>query len=178
MTRRVNIAVFDVLKSIVDSKVAQAASVAGQAKIAADRLPKLRQSLENLRQWEGSIARYETPHYDDGEETPADLEQEIDVAQRCVQRGQIASQDVEYASRFYSMYRYIQQEPKRNEIRKQLGEAEVWADHWASLCDSVSDIDDIDDMEKNKAYYLYEYERAAKRVRELNIELNSLRHVR
>ena len=55
MTKRVNIAVFHVLKSIVDSKVAVAKQLVKRARVAQEALPGLCSHLHSLQEWERQV---------------------------------------------------------------------------------------------------------------------------
>lgn len=180
MTKRVNIGVFHVLKSIVDSKVAVAQPLVVRAKKASDSLPGLYAYLQSLQDWERSISRYETPQYEAGEDTPSDLERKISCTEEDVARGELAARDLMFADKFNATYKLAMLTPKLNAVRKELRDAEAWVEHWAALKNSIclDDYEDADDMERDKGYYAQEYERALRNVRNLKIKLNDLQNVR
>lgn len=180
MARRVNMGVFDVLKSIVDFKVAVAKPLAARAAQAEADLPGLGSYLQSLRDWERSISRYETPRYEDGEDTPADLESKINMAQQDIARGASAVQDLKFADKFYITYKLAMLEPQMETFRADLRDAEAWVEHWRCMRSGVSldDYEDADDMERERAYYTCEYERAVKNVRDLKSKLIELQNIR
>ena len=89
MAKRVNIGVFHILKSVVDFKVAKAKPLAESAKQADAELPGLNVRLQGLRDWEASISHYQTPRYEEGEDTPADLERKIEIAKAAPSVGSV-----------------------------------------------------------------------------------------
>ena len=180
MTKRVNIAVFHVLKSIVDSKVAVAKPLVKRARVAQEALPGLCSHLRSLQEWERSISHYETPRYEKGEDTPADLERKIETENKHIERGAAAIQDLDFADKFNVTYKLALLEPQLVDLRKRLRDAEAWVEHWNALRNQLvlDDYDEPDDMERDRVYYANEYERAVKNLRELKIKLNDLQNVR
>lgn len=180
MTKRVNIGVFHILKSVVDSKVAVARPLVVRGKKASEALPGLYAHLQSLQEWERSISRYETPHYEADEDTPADLERKIESAKMDTARGELAAKDLKFADEFNVTYKLAVLTPKLDAVRKDLRDAEAWVEHWAVLKNSISldDYEDTDDMERDKTYYTKEYERALRNVRDLKTKLNDLQNVR
>lgn len=180
MAKRVNIGVFHILKSIVDSKVAVAKPLVARATQAEATLPDLWSHLQSLRDWERSISRYETPRYEDGEDTPADLEIKIGKAKQDAARGVYARQDLKFADEFNITYKLAIREPQMQAFRAELHDAEAWAEHWSRMRSGISldDYEDIDDMERDRAYFTCEYEQAVKNVRDLKSKLNELQNIR
>ncbi|MBQ3039710.1 MAG: hypothetical protein IJD41_04100 [Alphaproteobacteria bacterium] len=180
MAKRVNIGVFHILKSIVDSKVAVAKPLADAAKRAEIALPGLGSHLQSLRDWEHSISRYETPRYEDGEDTPTDLENKIEAAKQDIALGASAVLDLKFADKFNTTYKLAMLEPQMEAFRADLRDAEAWAEHWSRMRNGISldDYEDADDMERDKAYYTCEYERAVKNVRDLKSKLIELQNIK
>lgn len=180
MAKRVNIGVFHILKSVVDFKVAKAKPLAESAKQADAELPGLNARLQGLREWENSIVRYEKPSYETNEETPYDLERKIEAAQNDIARGAFPIQELKFADKFNVTYKLAMLEPKLETFRADLRDAEAWVEHWAQLRNSISmdDYEDVDDMERDRAYYACEYERAIKNVRDLKSRLIELQNIR
>lgn len=180
MTKRVNIDVFHILKSVVDARVAAARPLVARANAAAARLPDLERSLEGLYDWENSMSRYETPHYEPGEDTPTDLEIKIADAKRTIARATQAKQDLEFAGKFNATYRLALIYPQIQAIKTDLREAEYWQEHWNGMYNLVDSDEtrDIDERERAKAYYACECENARKNILKLKNKLFELQNVR
>ena len=180
MAKRVNIGVFHILKSVVDFKAAKAKPLAESAEQADAELPGLNVRLQGLRDWEASISHYETPRYEKGEDTPADLEHKIEIAKDNIARGAFAIQELKFADKFNATYKVAMLEPRLEAFRIDLRDAEAWVEHWARMRNGISldDYEDTDDMERDRTYFAFEYEQAIKRVRELKSKLNELQNIR
>lgn len=177
MVKRVSMTVFDVLKSLVDDKVAKAPDVIKAGRDATDALPRLEEDLENLRRWEEREAHMGGVKYDEDEETPDDYERKIRRAKEKIRLAAVAQENISLSASFYRTYKLASLSPQIQELTKELQDADAWCEHWKSELNSVDYTDenkDFDDQEADKAHYTLEYQKAYKRKCELQKQLDNL----
>lgn len=177
MVKRVNINVFGVLKSIVDSKVPAQQKLVHAGDVARMKLPDLRAELDNLYKWEKREGRYGRPAYDRGDKTPDDYETEIKELNDVIDAGDVATGELKAADKFYKTYDYVLRVPEIEHLQQELYETEAWQEHWRSKMCADSSYQD-DEQLSEASHYEMEYNGATKRVNVLKARLAEIQNTR
>lgn len=162
MRKRVKIEVFNILKSIVDSRVVGLPDVVRAGHEAYAHLPDLEDGLKNLSAWERREARYGRPKYEPGEKTPDDYVSEIEAAN-----------ELKAAGQFYVTHRIAMNTPKIQQLEKELSSEQCWLAHWQAKLSSVESNQD-DDGVSERGHCEMEYERVQNRIHDIQKKLAEL----
>lgn len=173
MRKRVKIEVFNILKSIVDSRVVGLPDVVRAGHEAYAHLPDLEDELKNLSAWERREARYGRPKYEPGEKTPDDYVSEIEAAKCAISAGCDAADELKAADQFYVTHRIAMNTPKIQQLEKELSSEQCWLAHWQAKLSSMESNQD-DDGVSERGHCEMEYERVQNRIHDIQKKLAEL----
>ena len=167
-------------KADMDLHVCELRKKVAHGEEAAERLPLVVDQLDATRKYLRTSAVYEVVRYEDGEQTLADLEHEVDLLNEDIKCAEVARGQLVEAERFYRAYHYVVNGPKIRALRRELTEAECWVEQWNDRirfvdCDTEEDIDKCD---QEKAHCEYELACAREKVCILQNKIRDLRNVR
>lgn len=120
--KRTPIGVFEVLKSIMDAKVAPLREAVNTGNRAQTELPVLCERISNLQTFIRN-SRYDPADVREAETEITEYEYQLHGIQKKIARGQSAEKDLVYADNFYASYadtcRQIRNMPMVDELRRQ-----------------------------------------------------------
>lgn len=167
-------------KELKDARANVLYTLIAQGRVAATLLPRLYESLHAQERYAATnrVSGLDKP--EENEETIDTLHTKIKSAQSDIDAANKAQQELKEIERFYRAYKIVVNTPKIKELKSRINAAEYWVEEWKSrICALDTDDDtDIVDLDQEKEYLQYEYNRAVDTMHKLQSELNSLRNTR
>lgn len=164
----------------MDARVQELRDIVACGRKSAQRLPMVIEQYQAIQRYLRSSCMYESPHYEEGEKTPEDLEREIESLERNIGRADSARAELSNSARFYRAYHWVVNGPKIRELKKHLTAAEYWVEQFS---DQIASIDfetdkDIDERVREKEIMEYQRTQAKEQVQQIQSKIKEIQNIK
>lgn len=164
----------------MDARVQELRGIIARGTESAQRLPAITEQYQATQRYLRSSCMYETPHYEEGEKTPEDLEREIESLERNIGRADSARAELANSARFYRAYHWVVNGPKIRELKKHLTAVEYWVEQYR---DQIAAIDfdtdkDIDERMREKEIMEYQHAQAKEQVQQIQSKIKEIQNIK
>lgn len=164
----------------MDARVQELRGIIARGTESAQRLPIITEQYQATQRYLQSSCMYESPHYEEGEKTPEDLEREIESLEKNIDRARSAHTELANSARFYRAYHWVVNGPKIRELKKHLTAAEYWVEQFS---DQIAAIDfdtdkDIDERIREKEIMEYQRTQAIDRLQQIQSKINEIQSIK
>lgn len=182
MKKRANKYVFDILKSLVDSKVPALNKTVSEGKKAAERVSDLQKQIGSAQQYI-CTNRYDRADTLETMSEISDYENEISRLKPICTKANLASNELYAAKNFYKIYEDVKTDYKIEELRREYYALEDRIDRLDDLMFSCEvnmnpferSFEICDQASRDMAKYREEYDRLMGRVHEITKEINLIK---